>query len=122
MVARALAQEPKLLLLDEPTSNQDLGHQSQLIAALEHVRTTRKVAIFMVTHDWNLALSLQPDFLLLSHERLRRETGPEFLNQELVHDLFGERVSLEQLPSGRRVLIPQIGQGHSSASAPEENE
>ena len=118
MVARALAQEPKLLLLDEPTSNQDLGHQSQLITALEHIRTTREVAIFMVTHDWNLALSLNPDFLLLANEQLRRETGAEFLNQELVNELFGERVAVEKLPSGRRVLIPRITHDHFPPSSP----
>ncbi len=117
MVARALAQEPELLLLDEPTSNQDLGHQSHLMTALERIRRTRGVATLMVTHDWNLALSVQPEFLLLSDQTVRHETGPEFLHQELIDDLFGKRVQVDRVSSGQQVLLPKTTPEDTPANA-----
>ena len=108
MVARALAQEPELLLLDEPTSNQDMGHQSQLMDALERIRETKGVAYLMVTHDWNLALSLNPNVLLLSDGVVEQGKGTHFLSDERVEQVFGEQVTLEKLADGRPILLPRV--------------
>jgi len=119
MVARALAQEPELLLLDEPTSNQDLGHQSQLLEALERIRVTKGVAYLMVTHDWNLALSLAPNVLLLSKGALEQGEGTGFLSDERVREVFGEDVILEKLGDGRPILLPRIPPLPTEVHSPE---
>ena len=51
----ALAQEPDLLLLDEPTLHMDLAHQVALLAAIRRLRTERRLTVIAVLHDLNLA-------------------------------------------------------------------
>jgi len=58
-VARALAQQPECILLDEPSSSLDLKHRAQLIRTLKALRSTRGMTVVMVTHDLNL---LDPGF------------------------------------------------------------
>src|SRR5690606_13405177 len=63
IVARALAQQPKLLLLDEPTSHLDIQHQVELLSLLRNLNKTIGLSVLTVLHDINLA-ALFSDYLL----------------------------------------------------------
>src|SRR6266404_4492489 len=63
-VARALAQEPEVLLLDEPASALDLKHRTQLTRALRRLRDERGITILMITHDF-LLLDSAPDLIFV---------------------------------------------------------
>lgn len=65
LIARALAQEPKVLLLDESTVFLDLKHQSQFLALLRQLNTEQKLTVIFVTHDINLAAQNADRIILL---------------------------------------------------------
>ncbi|MGR3504122.1 ABC transporter ATP-binding protein [Pseudaestuariivita sp.] len=94
MVARALAQEPQLLILDEPTNHLDIRHQLEV---LELIRTL-PLTIVTSLHDLNLAAALCDDVLLL-HSGRALGFGPphEVLSEAAVSDAFGVRARTETL-------------------------
>jgi len=70
IVARALAQEPRILLLDEPTSHLDLQHQLELLELLHDLNHNRGLTIIAVLHDLNLAARFSQKILLLDRGRI----------------------------------------------------
>jgi len=70
LVAMTLAQEPRLLLLDEPTQHLDLAHQVALLATLDRLRRTRGLAVVAVLHDPALTALANPRVVLLSDGRV----------------------------------------------------
>ncbi len=104
-IARALAQEPKVLLLDEPTSNLDLRNQ---IEVMEMVRTAvreRCVSTIVAIHDINLALRFFNTFLLLRGGAVLARGGAEIINTENIEKTYGVRVKTEGT-NGTKMIIP----------------
>jgi iron complex transport system ATP-binding protein len=83
-VARALAQEPELLLLDEPASALDLKHRTQLTRALRRLRDERGITILMITHDLMLLDSAADLIFALKCGRLIASGQPEVVLNEAV--------------------------------------
>jgi iron complex transport system ATP-binding protein len=105
LLARALACEPVVLLLDEPASALDVAHQLQLVAIVRR-RLDEGAAAIIVLHDWNLALRLADDLLVLDGGRTAA-AGPvgAILSPALFARVFGVEVEvLEQ--RGQRVIVP----------------
>jgi iron complex transport system ATP-binding protein len=90
ILARALAQEPRLLLLDEPSSSLDLKHRADLIRTLTRLRDTRHLSVIMITHDLQLAGSF--DRLLAMRDGELAATGrpDEVLRDHVLSDVFGD--------------------------------
>jgi iron complex transport system ATP-binding protein len=86
-VARALAQEPELLLLDEPASALDLKHRTQLTRALRRLRDERGITILMITHDLMLLDSAADLIFAMKCGRLIASGAPEVVLTEV---LLGE--------------------------------
>lgn len=88
LIARVLAQDPELLLLDEPFAHIDLHHQHELIRLIRDT-TKGKKGVIGVFHDINLAASYC-DHLILVHEGVVRASGTprEILNEPLIHEVF----------------------------------
>ena len=105
LVAMALAQEPDLLLLDEPTLHLDLAHQVALLAAIRRLRDQRGITVLAVLHDLNLAAAFAPRVSILDGGRVVADGPPaEVLSLDLVHRVFGVRVDEARTPDGRRHL------------------
>jgi iron complex transport system ATP-binding protein len=83
-VARALAQEPELLLLDEPASALDLKHRTQLTRALRRLRDERGITILMITHDLMLLDSAADLIFAMKCGRLIASGAPEIVLTEAV--------------------------------------
>jgi len=107
LLARALAQEPRVLLLDEPTSHLDLWHQRHLVGLLRQLNRDRGMTVVFVSHDLNLAGELADRLLLLSGGRLvRLDTPGEVLDEAVLEEAYGCPVWVERLsPSGRPFVI-----------------
>lgn len=106
LIARALAQEPKVLLLDEPTSNLDLKHQ---LGVLETVRSLIKntgVSAVMAIHDLNLAARYSDRLVMLQDGKIHAVGDPkELLTPENIRTIFGvEAVVMKDLD--RPYVVP----------------
>lgn len=90
MLARALAQQPRLLVLDEPTAHLDLRHQVECAALLRRLHTEQGLAILLVTHDLALAAELGEQVLLLGGGRVAGFGGPDdVLDEALLSAVYG---------------------------------
>jgi iron complex transport system ATP-binding protein len=105
LVAMALAQEPDLLLLDEPTLHLDLAHQVALLAAIRRLREQRGLTVLAVLHDLNLAAAFAPRVAVLDDGRIVADGPPaEVLRPDLVQRVFGVAVDEARTADGRRHL------------------
>ncbi|MFH1176541.1 MAG: ABC transporter ATP-binding protein [Acidobacteriota bacterium] len=106
LLARALASEPRVLLLDEPATALDVGHQLALVATLRSLLADG-VGVLLVLHDWNLALRIANELLVLHHGVLHAAGPPDdILHPQLFADVFGVSVELLSTSSGRPVVVP----------------
>jgi iron complex transport system ATP-binding protein len=110
LVAMALAQEPDLLLLDEPTLHLDLAHQVALLNAIDRLRLRRGLAVVAVLHDLNLAAAFAPRVALLSAGVVVADGDPaRVLTMERVRETFGVAVEEAYTEARDRVLAVRPG-------------
>ncbi len=93
VLARALAQQPRILLLDEPTAHLDLRHQTDILRLVRDRVHSRGMAALAVLHDINLAASYCDRlFLLHDGQLVAHGTPAEVLTEEHIHAAYGTRV------------------------------
>ena len=90
ILARALAQEPRLLLLDEPSSALDLKHRATLIRTLARLRETKNLGVIMVTHDLQLSGAFDRILALRCGEVAATGTPDEVLRDNLLREVYGD--------------------------------
>jgi cobalamin transport system ATP-binding protein len=107
ILARALSQQPLLLLLDEPTLHLDIGSQVGLLDTLRKLAAENRYTVVVVTHELNLAAQYADQIVLLQRGRTLRVGPPSAVYQrELLEQVFQTPLSIESSPSGRpRVTI-----------------
>jgi len=96
VIARALAQEPEVLLLDEPTSNLDLKNQLEVIRNIREIVKTQQIAAIMIVHDLNLAIRFADKFVLLKDENIFAIGGPEVMTSENIESVYAVPVAIEK--------------------------
>ena len=106
LLARALAQEAPVLLLDEPTTALDVGHQQQVLELIEMLRGARDLAVVSTMHDLTLAGQYGDRLVLLNRGRVVVE-GPaaDVLTEANVSRYYGARVRVLD-DGGRPVILP----------------
>ncbi len=109
VLARALAQQPRLLVLDEPTAHLDLRYQAECVALLRRVRAEHGTTIVLVSHDLNLAAEVADRLLLLAEGRLARLGSPgQVLEPGLLGRIYGCEVSVEPSPTTGRPHVQVV--------------
>ncbi|GAB6268383.1 MAG: ABC transporter ATP-binding protein [Smithella sp.] len=99
LIARALAQEPKVLLLDESTVFLDLKHQSQFLALLRQLNTMQKLTVIFVTHDINLAAQNADRIILLYSGKIYAIGKPaEVITAANIKEVYDVDVLVDQNP------------------------
>jgi iron complex transport system ATP-binding protein len=102
ILARALAQQPVLLLLDEPTLHLDIAAQVDLLDALRKLASVNRYIVVVVTHELNLAAEYADQVALLQRGRCLRVGPPASVYQaELLEQVFQTPLTVETGPSGR---------------------
>ncbi|MBU5438419.1 ABC transporter ATP-binding protein [Tissierella sp. MSJ-40] len=105
IIARALAQQPKVLLMDEPTSNLDLKNQIEVLSIIKEIINTQKISAVITMHDLNLALRFANKFLLLKEGELFAFGNATILNKESIKSVYDVDVVIEEY-LGIPVVIP----------------
>jgi iron complex transport system ATP-binding protein len=104
-IARALVQEPSVLLLDEPTSSLDLRNQHAIMRFIRSIVRVHNLTALMTMHDLNLALHYADKFILIREGMVYGAGGGEVITPEMIEAVYGIPVSIERL-CGRHVVVP----------------
>ncbi len=105
MIARALAQSPRILLLDEPTSNLDLKNQMEVMALIRSVVSGQGLMAIVAIHDLNLAVRFADQFLFVKDHRIHAMTTGDALCAETIGQVYGVEVLIQEV-GGHRVVVP----------------
>ena len=105
VIARALAQEPDILLMDEPTSSLDLKNQIEVVNLIRQISRERGIAAVVAMHDLNLALRFADRFILLKDKTIYAAGGSEVMTPEIIEAVYAVPVTIAAY-NGSRVVIP----------------
>lgn len=108
IIGRALVQEPKLILLDEPTNNLDLKNQLEVMRILKDVSVSQNITSIIVMHDINLALRYSDKFLMLKDGKIFAEGGKEIINSQNIMEVYGVNTYVHNL-NGHLTIVPEEG-------------
>lgn len=103
-IARALAQEPEILLMDEPTNNLDLKSQLKVMRLARELAKDGKTVI-MVMHDVNLAIRFARRFVFMKGGKKVADGGLEVLSKELFEEIYNVKVEIGEI-KGVPVIVP----------------
>jgi len=108
LIARALASEPELLVLDEPTNDMDIAGEERILRLISRIHEERGITVLMVSHLLNVVLNFAGHLALLRDGRLSEGTVEEMVTAERMSAFFGIPVYVERV-GGRRVVVPAGG-------------
>jgi iron complex transport system ATP-binding protein len=110
ILARALAQHPSLLLLDEPTQHLDLGGKVELLRRLRRLADEQRYTVLVVTHELNLASEFCDRIVLLHKGKCRRVGTPgEVYERDLLEEVFEAPLDVERRTGRRpRVMLREV--------------
>jgi iron complex transport system ATP-binding protein len=107
VLARALATEASVLLLDEPTSMLDVGHQQQVLELVDGLRRSRGVTVVATLHDLTQAGQYADHLVLLMDGKVEAAGSPDtVLTEELIARIYAARVTVGTDPGGHPVVTP----------------
>lgn len=105
LIARALAQEPEVILLDEPTNNLDIKHQLEVLQIIKSISEQRGSSFIMVIHDLNLAARFSDRLVLLNEGEIFSEgTAEEVLTEENIKKVYEVESIIQNTHIGRCIL------------------
>jgi iron complex transport system ATP-binding protein len=113
-IAMALAQDPRILLLDEPTTFLDLSHQIELLDLLRDLNRTDGRTVVIVLHELNLAARYADDLVVMSHGRVVAHGDPaDVLTSEVVSEAFSlDALVMPDPLTGTPLVVPVPGGSH----------
>jgi iron complex transport system ATP-binding protein len=104
MLARALVQQPELLLLDEPTSNLDPKNQYEMLALVRRMARERNISTLIVIHDLNLALRYCDKFVFIKEGIIYRYGDSSIITKETIFDVYGINAVITDV-NGKKIAV-----------------
>ena len=120
LIARALAQQAPLIVMDEPTASLDFGNQAQVLAEIAALaRGTGGHGVILSTHDPDQAFALGARVALMKDGGIQATGAADtVLTGERLGAVYGVPVTVETTPSGRRVCLPSLARRTGPAATP----
>ncbi len=106
LLARALAQKPKFLLLDEPTSNLDPKNQMEMMETISEIAIKEEIGVAVVLHDLNLAIKHCTDFIFLKNGMIQAQGGREVFTTKTIKDVYN--IEVEIIDYKDRPVVVQV--------------
>ena len=103
-IARALAQDPQLLIFDEPTGNLDIANEQLIIEEARRVAREKGIAILTSLHDLNQALDLGDRFYFMKNGRILYTGGPETVTEAVIREVFDAEVRIVSI-NDKKIII-----------------
>lgn len=120
-VAKAICQEPEIILLDEPTASLDLAHQVRLMDLMEKLKNERGITVVMVSHDVNLAAMYGDRLLLLNKGEMVRLGNPgEVLTFQTLEQVYGCTLLVDESPLGKTPRVTPVPRKYMNIGRQEE--
>ncbi|MCL2403310.1 MAG: ABC transporter ATP-binding protein [Coriobacteriia bacterium] len=104
MLARALVQEPKVLLLDEPTSNLDPKNQHAVLSFVQEIAKQHQITVLVVLHDVSHALRYCDKFLLMHDGEVYSYGDKSSITEQAIFDIYGVKSSIVEV-KGQRIVV-----------------
>ena len=106
-IARAMAQEPKLMVFDEPTGNLDIANEQLIIEEAKKLAKEKNIGILSSLHDLNQALHFGDKFFFLKDGVVKHAGGKECITEEIIKDIFGIDVKIVEIDN-RKVILNSV--------------
>lgn len=103
-IARAMAQEPLLMVFDEPTGNLDIANEQLIIREAKRLAKEKNIAVLSSVHDLNEALSFGDKFFFLKDGVIKYAGGKEIVTEEVILDVFDAEIHIETI-NNRKVIL-----------------
>ena len=103
-IARAMAQEPKLMVFDEPTGNLDIANEHLIIEEAKKLAKQKNISILSSLHDLNQALSFGDRFFFLKNGTVKYAGGKEIVTEAVIQDIFDIDVKIMDIDN-RKVIL-----------------
>jgi len=103
-IARAMAQEPKLMIFDEPTGNLDIANEQLIIEEAKKLAREKNIGILSSLHDLNQALSFGDKFFFMKNGAIICAGGPEIITPQVLKDTFDVDVRILEI-DGQMVIL-----------------
>jgi iron complex transport system ATP-binding protein len=103
-IARALAQEPRLLVFDEPTGNLDIANEQLILSEARRVAREKNIGILTSLHDLNQALELGDRFFFMKNGQIRHAGGAEIVTEDVIFETFDAEVRIVEI-EGKKIII-----------------
>lgn len=110
LIARALAQEPSIILLDEPTAHLDINHQIEILNLLKKLNKEKGTTIILVIHDINLAIRYSDEIIMLNKgEILGRGTPEQVITKENIELVYNLKVAIDRNKHTDKIYLTPVG-------------
>ena len=103
-IARALAQEPRMLVFDEPTGNLDIANEQLILSEARRVAEEKNISILTSLHDFNQALELGDRFFFMKEGKIRYAGEAAIITEEVIRDIFDAEVRIVEIDE-KKIIV-----------------
>lgn len=103
-IARAMAQQPRLMIFDEPTGNLDIANEQLILEEARRLARERHIAILSSLHDLNQAMAFGDRFFFMKNGGIRYSGGAECFTTDVIQDIFDIEVKMLEIENQKVIL------------------